>query len=161
VVIERKRDTSVVHFSCHGIFGDRYLDSGMVLAETETPRNEQILSPADIMREHIENDLVTLSACETARGEIAGSEFLGLARAFLAAGTRSVIATLWPVDGLATRDFMLSFYSVLLAGNAPLLAIADALRAAQIDRLSAGAPAHDFAAFKLVGCPQVLRAERT
>jgi CHAT domain-containing protein len=64
-------------------------------------------------------DLVTLSACDTALGsgyfaEIpTGAEFVGLNRAFLAAGSASVMATLWQVDDRASVSLMKQFYGHL------------------------------------------------
>jgi CHAT domain-containing protein len=59
---------------------------------------------------------VTLSACETALGSgyftdtPAGDEFVGLTRAFLGAGSQSVLASLWAVNDESTRALMVKFY---------------------------------------------------
>ncbi len=59
-------------------------------------------------------DLVVLSACETALGRSeAGLGMVSLQRAFLDAGARTVVASLWPVDDLSTRLLMESFYGQL------------------------------------------------
>ena len=58
-----------------------------------------------------------LSACSTARNEDAGnSEPTGLAEQMLRAGTREVVASLWPVDSAATTAFMVEFYKRLGSG---------------------------------------------
>jgi hypothetical protein len=60
-------------------------------------------------------EVVTLSACETGLGMVQGAEgVLGLSWAFLAAGNRSVLASLWPVDDAATALLMGRFYQNLL-----------------------------------------------
>jgi CHAT domain-containing protein len=64
--------------------------------------------------------LITLSACETALGSgyftetPAGDEFVGMTRAFLGAGGRDVLASLWAVSDESTRILMVKFYRHLL-----------------------------------------------
>jgi CHAT domain-containing protein len=54
---------------------------------------------------------VVLSACETALGKLSnGDELVGLTRAFIYAGTPSVIATLWKVNDRASYELMREFY---------------------------------------------------
>ena len=77
-------------------------------------------------------DLVTLSACNSGRSGIAsGDEQLGMVRAFLAAGTHSVISTLWPTDDEASAEFFGAFYQ-----NARVLGLAAALAEAQRNLLA-------------------------
>ena len=57
-------------------------------------------------------ELVTLSACSTAVGEVlSGEGVLGLRRGFVMAGTRNLLMTLWPVADEDTADFMEDFYT--------------------------------------------------
>ena len=66
-------------------------------------------------------DLVTLSACQTGMGSgwfsalPAGDDFVGLTRAFLVAGSRAVLASLWEVDDRSTVSLMEGFYRQLTA----------------------------------------------
>jgi len=58
--------------------------------------------------------LVTLAGCETGTGEVlSGDEFIGLSRAFLAAGVETVLASLWKVDDVATSRLIITFYENL------------------------------------------------
>jgi CHAT domain-containing protein len=146
---------SIVHMSCHGHFDSELpLESGLHLRSSGSVKLSDILSVRDLSRWHLDCDLITLSACESGRGEPAVSEFLGLTRNLLAAGAASVIAALWPVDRLQTMTFMLEFYKDLHARceRAGDIDIAEALRATQI-RLSHEAGFADWAAFKLIGFP--------
>jgi CHAT domain-containing protein len=59
----------------------------------------------------LDSDLVTLSACQTGLGRIAvGEGVVGLVRAFLFAGSRKVLASLWDVGDTATAVFMMELY---------------------------------------------------
>jgi CHAT domain-containing protein len=74
--------------------------------------------------------LVTLSACSMARGPIsAADEITSPARAFLAAGVPTVIASQWPVDDDSAFALMQPFYRELAAGISPAHALGDAQRA--------------------------------
>jgi len=100
-------------------------------------------------------DLVVLSACQTGLGSglrhdvPPGDDWVGLVRAFLYAGTRSVVATLWPVDDRATAMLMERFYAGIASARSKARSLADAQRA----MLSQPAYANPFywAAFQLTG----------
>lgn len=78
-------------------------------------------------------ELVVLSACETGLGKTAGGEgTMGLQRAFLNAGARSVMASLWKVDDAATSLLMERFYHRLWSDK---MSKWQALRQAQLDLL--------------------------
>lgn len=55
-------------------------------------------------------DIVVLSACETARGDVSSEGIFGLQRAFKQAGVNTIVMTLWEVNDFVTRDMMLTFY---------------------------------------------------
>ena len=64
--------------------------------------------------------MVVLSACSTAAGPVPNGEgTLSLARAFLAAGAGTVIASLWPVDDEETRLLMTAFHGHVVRGRTP------------------------------------------
>ncbi|MBY0232727.1 MAG: CHAT domain-containing protein [Gemmataceae bacterium] len=94
-------------------------------------------------------DLVTLSACETGLGKVAGGEgLLGLQRAFAVAGARTVVASLWKVDDEATKALMERFYSDLWKKRMGKL---EALAEAQRWMLKEGRKPSEWAAFVLSG----------
>ena len=82
--------------------------SGLALAGANQPTEEDdgILTAEEISFVNLSGcELVVLSACETGLGKAAGGEgLLGVQRAFQAAGARTVIASLWKVDDVATRS---------------------------------------------------------
>jgi len=99
-------------------------------------------------------DLVTLSACETALGSgyfgqtPVGDDFVGLTRAFLHAGSQTVLASLWEVDDRSTLDLMRSFYGQK-DEQGPASALAEAQR--QMLRDSDRPDPFQWAAFIVVG----------
>jgi CHAT domain-containing protein len=76
-------------------------------------------------------ELVVLSACDTGLGEVhVGEGVFGLRRAFVVAGARTLVMSLWKVPDLATSFLMDRFYHNLLArGLDRDLALSDAQRA--------------------------------
>jgi CHAT domain-containing protein/Tfp pilus assembly protein PilF len=146
-----------VHFATHGILG---LDTGqppaLVLSlvgndgarDEDGGVNDGFLRLDEVTRLHLNADLVVLSACETGRGRLyAGEGVIGLARAFLYAGSRGVVCSLWAVDDRETAGFMARLYGGLKDGQAA----ADALRAAKLEMIRAGKPPVYWAPFILIG----------
>jgi len=114
------------------------LRSGLALAGANAWLNERPLPPEaedglltaeDVSGlDLLDTELVVLSACETGLGEIrTGEGVFGLRRAFVLAGAKTLVMSLWKVPDDATRALMVDFYHRLLAGEGK----ADALRNAQ------------------------------
>lgn len=89
------------------------------------PSGESLFTAEDIIGLKLTScDLVTLSACETGRGdEESGQGVLGLRSAFMASGVNSVLMSLWSVDDDATRFFMSKFYEYLWSGHSKASAL--------------------------------------
>lgn len=102
------------------------------------PEGRGALSAARIARSNLAaTDLVVLAACETAGGLLSPTEGVAsLARAFMAAGVRGVIATHWLVEDRETARFSIALHRRLLGGARPR----EALRATQIEFLSSSDP---------------------
>jgi CHAT domain-containing protein len=110
----------ILHLATHGDFRpDNPVFSGLALADGW-------LTTLDIFNARLQTSLVTLSACQTGRSVVAGGdELLGLMRAFLGAGTASLVATLWAVEDSSTAQIMNSFYAGLAEGKTKGRALRD------------------------------------
>jgi CHAT domain-containing protein len=96
-------------------------------------KEDGILQTNEIMRLKLNADLVALSACRTGLGKVVSGEgVLGLTRAFLYAGTRSVAVSLWNVNDTATAELMKVFYRNLKSG----MSKDEALRQAKLELLN-------------------------
>jgi CHAT domain-containing protein/Tfp pilus assembly protein PilF len=146
-----------LHFATHGILG---LDTGpppaLVLSlvgndgarDADGGVNDGFLRLDEVTRLRLNADLVVLSACETGKGRLyAGEGVTGLARAFLHAGSRGVVCSLWAVDDRETATLMARLYGGLKEGKGA----ADALRAAKLGMIGAGKPPVYWAPFILIG----------
>lgn len=132
----------VVHLACHGQFRpDNPLFSSLHLGDGW-------LTVRDAYNLNLHCALVTLSACETGVSTVApGDELLGLARGFFAAGSPSLLMSLWTVDDDATEQLMSEFYIHLRVSGSP----ASALRLAQLRLMEAKPHPFFWSPFVLVG----------
>jgi CHAT domain-containing protein/Tfp pilus assembly protein PilF len=124
--------TSVIHMACHGIINEEHPTmSGLVLAKNG--KDNGFLPVKDILNlPPLKSRLVVLSACQTGRGKITGDGVIGLSRAFIAAGTPSVIVSQWNVDDVIAEYQMEAFYKTLLSGKNK----AESLREAQVKTIA-------------------------
>lgn len=134
-----------LHFAAHAQVSDRRPEA------THLVLSNGNLDLAGIRRLHLRAQLVTLSACETALGRrVRGEGIIGLPYAFLAAGARGAVVTLWRVGDRSAADFMQSFYQELHAGRPPAEALVD-VRRRWISAGGAAAHPSRWAPFVLVG----------
>ena len=117
-VLQRIPSVSLIHFAAHGDAerGEIALtppDSAM------RPPHEAdyLLTMTDISQVRLSAKLVVLSCCHTARGQIKTEGVVGIARAFLGSGARSVLVALWALQDDATEQFMRRFYENLVQGE--------------------------------------------
>ena len=105
----------VLHLATHGFFNRSNPALSGVVLEPDASGDGR-LEVHEILGLHLDARLVTLSACETALGSgyfsdvPAGDDLVGLTRAFLFAGSSSVLASLWEVDDRSTMELMRGFY---------------------------------------------------
>lgn len=124
----RLRDYDLLHFATHAHVEFLRPERSGLFVGADGPGNSPPLTAQEIVGEwRLGADLVVLSGCSTYRGRSVGIEgVLGLNQAFLVAGTRLLMASLWPVDDAATALLMERFYGNLVGaeGRPPLGACA-------------------------------------
>jgi len=155
-VLESAPAQRLIHLASHARFRiDNVFLSSFALADHN-------LTLAEVTQLRLTAELVTLSGCETGPGRLYGTDVIGLAGGFMAAGARSLVVSQWRVDDTITARFMQTFYQHLCRGRTR----AAALRAAQLEILELGRvqsntysqyqhPAY-WASFMLVGAWDVL-----
>jgi len=122
---------NIAHFATHAVYRDTHLElSGLVLGSEEAssqPAKSSILSYSDVLHMKAPLQLVVLSACSSGAGKfVPGEGMLALDNAFLAAGTSTVVGTLWPVDDEASSVFMNYFYRALVTNHSPIQSLKQA-----------------------------------
>jgi len=153
LVWEQGPDAGILHLATHGTYNEYApLFSRILLAAGTEEEHDGLLEVHEVYNLDLSNaDLVVLSACETRLGErSAGDEIVGLNRAFIYAGTPSVVASLWSVEDEATMELMVAFYDYVENKG---YTKGEALRQAQIDALQNPDTAHPYywAGFVLTG----------
>ncbi|MEK6281813.1 MAG: CHAT domain-containing protein [Acidobacteriota bacterium] len=159
---ERLSGYRMIHFSTHGYVNEtRPRFSGLVLSmpsatnpQSAIPNRQSedgLLSAYEIFNLKLKADLVVLSACETGLGkEVKGEGLMSLMRAFIYAGTPSVVVSLWNVNDESAADLMIRFYRHLKTGR---MSKSEALRQAELDTIRDNGFPFFWAPFVLVGKP--------
>jgi CHAT domain-containing protein/tetratricopeptide (TPR) repeat protein len=158
---------SILHIASHGFFltdsssiadtrgtrainarvtiGNPLLRSGLALAGANLRKSDDedgILTALEASGLNLwGTKLVTLSACDTGIGEVKNGEGVyGLRRAFVLAGTETLVMSLWPVSDYVTRELMTNYYKGLKVGQGRR----EALRKVQLDMLKRKDLKHPF-----------------
>ena len=130
-VLKRITSVGLVHIAAHGEkkAGDIALAPNPGWTSEFPEEKDYILNMSDVQAVHLRASLVVLSCCHSGRGEVLKSEgVVGLARAFLSAGARSVLVALWAIDDEATLEFMKSFYQQLRERKSTCIALRQAMK---------------------------------
>ena len=109
-VLHKIHSVSLIHIAAHGEPERGHI----ALAPSNLEKNDLLLTMADISAVRLRAKLVVLSCCHSGKGHIKAEGVVGIARAFLGSGARSVLASLWAVDDEATMEFMKQFYQHLV-----------------------------------------------
>ena len=129
-VLKQLSNVALVHIAAHG-----RMETGEIALspnpsrESKIPKDEDyLLRMKDVLDAKLQAKLVVLSCCHSGRGEIKAEGVVGIARAFIGAGARSVLVTLWAIDDEATLEFMKHFYQHLVKGKSASESLNRAMR---------------------------------
>ena len=150
-VLKRLSLVGLVHIAAHGRMetGEIALAPNPIPVSRAPVEEDFVLTMRDVLNIQMRARLVVLSCCHSARGEIKAEGVVGIARAFLGAGARSVLVSLWGIDDQATMQFMRSFYQHLEQGKSASAALNQAMKCMkESDRCS---EVKHWAPFVLIG----------
>jgi len=138
----------ILHLACHSELNSSYpLFSSLLLSPGE--EHDGNLEVYELFTMDIDADMVVLSACQTALGHLTrAEELVGLVRAFMYAGTPTVISSLWVIKDESTAYLMTEFYK-----NLNKYSKAEALRRAQLQTMKEYPSPYHWASFVLIGDP--------
>lgn len=139
----------MLHFAVHAELNeDDPLDSSLLLARGGADDDGR-LKVGEIFALRLNAAIVVLSACETGLGKLStGDEMVGLTRAFIYAGTPSIVTTLWKVSDRASYEVMTEFYRQMKTAHK-----SEALRRAQLKTMEQFPEPFYWAAYALTGEP--------
>jgi len=137
--LKNLKNPSILHIATHGFFKENFenfqkdelfnnnnklkenplLLSGLILSDNYDKLKDttgySIITSYEVMNLDLDSTLlVVLSACETGLGEVNNGEGVyGLQRAFIVAGAKYIVMSLWKVDDEITSKLMIEFYNNL------------------------------------------------
>ena len=117
-VLQRMQSVGLIHFAAHGCAETGEIALAPVQPSDRIPQEEDyLLTMSDISKVHLRAKLVVLSCCHSASGQVRAEGVVGIARAFLGSGARSVLLALWAIPDEAMEQFMGRFYENLVRGE--------------------------------------------
>ena len=130
-VMKQISSVGLIHIAAHGNkrTGEIALSPNPGWTSSFPQKKDYILKMSDVQEANLRARLVVLSCCHSGRGRISkGEGVVGIARAFLVAGARSVLVSLWAIDDEATMVFMKSFYQHLKEGKTASSAVQESMK---------------------------------
>ena len=129
-VLKQLSNVALVHIAAHGRMetGEIALSPNPTRASEKPSDEDFLLTMSDVLNVRMRARLVVLSCCHSGRGEIKAEGVVGIARAFLGAGARSVLVSLWAIDDEATLEFMKYFYQHLVEGESASKSLNQAMK---------------------------------
>jgi CHAT domain-containing protein/tetratricopeptide (TPR) repeat protein len=145
-VIARLPGATHVHIGSHALGDAESRRVGILLSDGEG--GSELLASEDLADLRLEADLVFLGGCSTGIGlPSAGEGLTSLARSFILAGSRCVVASLWPILDSDAAQIVRLFYGHLAAGTS----VARALWLARREIRDAGGEVRTWGALQILG----------
>lgn len=144
-------DYRYLHFATHGIVDERSPELSRIFLQDGGGEDGNVFS-GEIFNLKLNADLAVLSACQTGLGKFSkGEGVIGLSRALVYAGARSIIVSYWSVADASTAELMAEFYRVLL--QRPGISQREALQLAKLKLITGSAYSSPYfwAPFVLIG----------
>ena len=150
-VLQAMNSVALIHLAAHGDAsrGEIALAPSFRSPNSIPTERDYLLTASDISQVKLRAKLVVLSCCHSARGQIKAAEgTVGIARAFLGSGARSLLVSLWALEDGAAEQLMSHFYDHLVRGESA----SDSLHQAMKWMRRNGYPdVSDWAPFVLIG----------
>ena len=129
-VLRRISSVALVHIAAHGEMetGEIALAPNTTRSSVDLAEEDYLLTMKDVLKAQIRARLVVLSCCHSAQGEVKSEGVVGIARAFLGAGARAVLVSLWAIDDEGTMELMRVFYQQLVHGESACEALNKAMK---------------------------------
>ncbi|XP_078366934.1 uncharacterized protein LOC144650965 [Oculina patagonica] len=149
-VLEVMNSVCLIHFAAHGDAerGEIALAPAFRIPKMIPQEEHYLLTMSDISKVQLRAKLVVLSCCHSARGQIRAEGVVGIARAFLGSGARSVLVAQWALDDSATEQFMSHFYEHLVCGESASESLHEAMKWMRCNGYS---DVRQWAPFMLIG----------
>ncbi len=128
-VLQRISSVRLIHVAAHGHAERGEIALAPLRTSNMIPQEEDyLLTMSDILQAQLHAKLVVLSCCHSGRGQIRAEGVVGIARAFLGSGARSVLVALWAISDIATKQFMSRFYEHLVRGESASESLHEAMK---------------------------------
>ena len=148
-VLQAMNSVALIHVAAHGDAerGEIALAPSFRIPNGIPQEGLYLLTMSDISNIQLRAKLVVLSCCHSARGRTKAEGAVGIARAFLGSGARSVLVALWALHDKATEQLMTHFYDHLVAGESAGKSLHEAMKWMR----SEGYGVNEWAPFILIG----------
>ena len=148
-VLQAMNSVALIHIAAHGDAerGEIALAPTFRILNGIPQEDVYLLTMSDISKIHLRAKLVVLSCCHSARGLTKAEGAVGIARAFLGSGARSVLVALWALDDKSTEQLTTHFYDHLVVGQSAGESLHEAMKWMR----SKGYDVNQWAPFILIG----------